>query len=366
MTTCTTQNRWAILIGINDYHESLGTLKYSVNDCRRLAEVLTTGDDAFPTDQVLVLADDEVDDRKPSYANIHSWLASWLAQADDDDTVLVFFAGHGREIGGKCYLVPGDATLQTIHVTGIPVSYVQDLLNRCKARQKLLILDACHSGAGRDVSTMAAPMMETLSAGKGIYTLTSCDLDEVSHDWDEKQQGVFSYYFAEALSGSCPSDDRGRITLEAIYEWTFERVRRWAARHRCSQNPYRLSQGAGTLVLFSTRRRANPRPNEEPEDFDASSTEAKAEPAHEKPVDSTAPRDYGKSNQSKSFKRGSKQMAMVKCSKCGNDVSATASKCPRCGAPPDNLGAATAGLETLVTLGRIIQTDDGEPEKANG
>lgn len=36
--------RWAVLIGINGHHESLGQLKYSVHDCRRLAEVLSTGD----------------------------------------------------------------------------------------------------------------------------------------------------------------------------------------------------------------------------------------------------------------------------------------------------------------------------------
>lgn len=242
--------QWAVLIGINGYHESLGRLRYSVNDCRRLAEVLTTGDDAFPADQVLVLADDEDDERKPTYANIHSWLASYLAQPDENDTVLVFFAGHGREMDGDSYLVPADATLQTLHVTGIPVSYVQQLLTRCNARQKLLVLDACHSGAGsRDVSTMAAPMMETLSAGKGIYTITSCDVDELSHEWDDKKQGVFSYYLAEALSGSCPPDPHGRITAEAVYDWTFENVRTWSAQHRCSQNPQRFSQGMGQVVL---------------------------------------------------------------------------------------------------------------------
>ena len=247
-------DRWAVLIGINGYHESLGRLKYSVNDCRRLAEVLTSGDDAFPADHVLVLADDEDAERKPTYANIHSWLASWLAQPDEDDTALVFFAGHGREMDGKCYLVPGDATLQTIHVTGIPVPYVQELLNRCKARQKVLILDACHSGAGRDVSTMVAPMMETLSAGKGIYTITSCDVDELSHEWDEKQQGVFSYYFAEALSGSCPPDAHGRVTADAVYDWVYQRVRHWASGSRCSQNPKRVSNASGAILL----RQADP------------------------------------------------------------------------------------------------------------
>ena len=248
-----TSDRWAIMIGISQYHESLGTLKYSVNDCRRLAEVLTTGDDAFPTDHVLVLADDEAAARKPTYANIHSWLASWLAQPDEDDTVVVFFAGHGREMDGKCYIVPCDASLQTIHVTGIPVPYVQGLLNRCRARQKVLILDACHSGAGRDVATMAAPMMKSLSAGKGIYTLSSCDVDELSHEWDEKKQGVFSYYLAEALSGSCLPDAHGRITAEAVYDWVFSRVQTWARGNRCSQTPKRICDVSGVITLRAGR-----------------------------------------------------------------------------------------------------------------
>lgn len=244
-------NKYAVLIGINEYHESLGKLKYSVNDCQRLSDVLTTGTDAFSKDNVLVLSDNESPDHKPTYANIHSWLSSWLAQPKEEDTVLVFFAGHGREMNGKCYLVPTDATLQTLHVTGIPVPYIQELLNRCKARQKVLILDACHSGAGRDVSTMADPMLKTLSAGKGIYTLTSCDVNELSHEWDEKKQGVFSYYLAEALSGSCPADKGNQLTIDTVYEWMYEKVCSWAARNRCEQNPKRLCDGIGSFTIKS-------------------------------------------------------------------------------------------------------------------
>ena len=243
--------KWAVLIGINGYHESLGSLRYCVNDCRRLAEVLTTGEDAFPADHVLVVSDDEPAERKPTYANIHSWLASWLAQPDGDDTVLVFFAGHGREMASKCYLVPADATLQTIHVTGIPVPFVQELLERCKARQKVLLLDACHSGAGRDVLTMAAPMMETLSSGKGIYTLTSCDVDEVSHEWDEKRQGVFSHYLAEALAGECPADAEGLVTADGVYNWVCQRVMKWARDHRCRQTPRRICETSGAITLHA-------------------------------------------------------------------------------------------------------------------
>ncbi len=242
-------SKWAILIGIDQYHESLGALKYAARDCRRLAEVLKSDAGGYASDRVLILADDEATDQRPTYANIHSWLASWLAQPEDDDTVFVFFAGHGREMSGKCYLVPGDATLQTLHVTGIPVPYVQELLDRCRARQKILVLDACHSGAGRDVVTMSAGMLDDIAAAKGIYTITSCDAAELSHEWAEKGHGVFSYYLAEALAGSCPFDLDGRLTLDGVYEWTHARVREWARAHRAQQTPKRVCKGTGQIIL---------------------------------------------------------------------------------------------------------------------
>ncbi|MEW6078694.1 MAG: caspase family protein [Thermodesulfobacteriota bacterium] len=242
-------DKWAILIGVNRYHESLGPLKYAVNDCRRIAEILKQGQDGFSADHVLLLTDDQPEDRRPTYANIHSWLASWLSQPKEDDTVLVYFSGHGRDLGGKCYLAPGDATLHTMHVTGIPVAHVQDILARCAARQKILILDACHSGAGKDVAAMPGSIMEQIAAGKGIYTITSCDADELSHEWDEKKQGVFSYYLAEALSGACPPDAQGRVTAESLYEWVYDRVRSWAAQKRCSQTPKRFAEGTGIVTV---------------------------------------------------------------------------------------------------------------------
>lgn len=50
--------KWAVLMGINGYHESQGRLKYLVNDCRRLADVIPKGDDASSVDHVVFLADD--------------------------------------------------------------------------------------------------------------------------------------------------------------------------------------------------------------------------------------------------------------------------------------------------------------------
>ena len=242
-------NKWAVLIGIDRYHESLGSLKCAGADCRALREALVAGPLAFPEDQVLLLDDTQDADRRPTFANIHSYLGSWLAAPKEDDLVFVYFAGHGRLADANTSLVPGDATLASLHTLGIPLRHVQDVLERCKAARKLLVLDACHSGAGRDVAVMTPGMQEALAQGSGFYTIASCGPDELSHEWEEKKLGVFSHFLTEALKGGCAPAADGRLTADSLYEWVHGNVVKWAAQHRCSQNPQRFAKGAGPLVL---------------------------------------------------------------------------------------------------------------------
>ncbi len=242
-------SKWAILIGIDKYHESLGSLKYAGADCRALRDTLVSGPLGFPDDQVLLLDDTADAEHRPTFANIHNTLGSWLAAPKEDDLVCVYFAGHGRLVDGKTYLVPGDATLSSIHTLGIPLRNVQDVLERCKAKRKLLVLDACHSGSGRDVAAMPGDMATALAAGTGFYTISSCGSEERSHEWDEVGHGVFSHFLAEALRGGCSPAADGRLTVDRLYEWVHDRVAKWAAQHRCAQTPQRFAQGAGTLVL---------------------------------------------------------------------------------------------------------------------
>ena len=242
-------NRWAVLIGIDHYHESLGSLKYAGADCRALRDTLVSAPLGFPEDQVLLLDDTQDAEHRPTFANIHSFLGSWLAAPKEDDLVFVYFAGHGRLVDGKTYLVPGDATLASIHTLGIPLRQVQDVMERCKAKRKVLVLDACHSGSGRDVAVMAEAMQDAIAQGTGIYTISSCGAKELSHEWDEKGHGVFSHFLAAALRGDCAPSADGRLTVDRLYEWVHDRVAKWAAQHRCSQTPQRFARGAGTVVL---------------------------------------------------------------------------------------------------------------------
>ena len=149
MESKTKSKKYAVIIGINEYHGSLGALKYCVSDAELMHETLMSEQCGFSHENALLLADNQDSDRLPTYGNIHSWLGKWLSLPEKEDLVVVYFAGHGRHDNGQSMLVPADATLDTVGVTGIKISYVQDLLERCKAKQKVLFLDACHSGSGR-------------------------------------------------------------------------------------------------------------------------------------------------------------------------------------------------------------------------
>ena len=243
--------RWAVLIGVNGYHESLGALRFCVNDARLMQETLTSECCAFPQDNVVLLTDEQPKDRLPTFGNIHSWLGTWLSRPGPDDLVLVYFAGHGREAKDQALLVPQDATLESLPVTGIPIQYIRDLLDRCRARQKVFILDACHSGAGRDVATMGAGFRHALDAGKGLYTIASCDADQISYEWPEKKHGVFTHYLVEAIRHGAPVGTDGQVALDRVYESTRSNILAWTAGKRLKQEPVRICRTKGEIHIAS-------------------------------------------------------------------------------------------------------------------
>ncbi len=246
-------NKYAVLIGINDYHESLGPLNYCVNDTKLLRETLTSEQCGFEPDNVLMLTEDQSREHQPTFGNIHSWLGTWLQRPGPDDLVLVYFAGHGREYKGSGFLAPCDATLESLGVTGIPIQYIREMLERCNADRKVLMLDACHSGAGRDVAPMTAAFKDELEDGRGLYTIASCDAEQISHEWPAKGQGVFTFFLAEAIKESAPAEADGRVTLDGVYNATRERVLEWSRSKRIKQEPVRICRGSGSFGIAQRR-----------------------------------------------------------------------------------------------------------------
>ena len=69
-----------------------------------------------------------------------------------DDTVILFFSGHGKvpENQDMFYFIPSDFRQDNAAETGISAAMLAEKLRYLSARRIVLIIDACQSGAALD------------------------------------------------------------------------------------------------------------------------------------------------------------------------------------------------------------------------
>lgn len=196
--------QWALLIAAEDY-EKAPKLQFTVNDVRRLRETLTKRGGMLES-HVLSLTDDgeKLADR-PVKASIEALLPAFLKKPGPQDSVIVYFSGHGfRDKDGKLYLAPLDIDPANAAATGVPIEWFRGLLDECPAAFKLLVLDACHAGSekGEDgpPSASAKDIGDSFKGAKGVVTIASSTAEEKSRIWEWKQQSLFSYWLNEGLN----------------------------------------------------------------------------------------------------------------------------------------------------------------------
>jgi hypothetical protein len=79
--------------------------------------------------------------------NIRSSAAAFLADAREEDHIILFFAGHGMiDTDQRYYFATHETNLNNLKETGFPYEDLEGLLDSVKARQRLLLLDTCQSG----------------------------------------------------------------------------------------------------------------------------------------------------------------------------------------------------------------------------
>ena len=233
--------KFAVLVGINEYGDSsINPLNFSVKDIQDFYDVLVDPEKGkYVENNVKVLSD--TNEERPARNNILSKLTTMSRSANPEDSILFYFSGHGAEIGGKPYLLCSDSYRNTIEQTTLSNELIRKVMESSLARVKIIILDACHSGVlkgVKDSGIMTKSFFESFfPPPEGFVALASCKLGECSHEWAEKEHGVFSYYLLEGLEGSADRDGDKIITITDAYNYTSENVRRWAFKKGLEQNP---------------------------------------------------------------------------------------------------------------------------------
>jgi hypothetical protein len=136
----TPPQRWAVLVGINQYLSPLEipSLSYAENDVDGLDGVLRR--DGY---QVISLKG-----ATASRLGIIAALQNVATRVKQQDTFLLYLAGHGlrSRINSRVYWLTSDTTLGFLEATSIRMSHMMDYVADIKAANKLILLDHCFSG----------------------------------------------------------------------------------------------------------------------------------------------------------------------------------------------------------------------------
>jgi hypothetical protein len=169
-----TSRKLALLVGINQYSETIGALKGCVTDVQLQQELLVHRFGFNPQD-ILTLTDQQAT-RKGILTAFEEHL---INQAKPGDVVVFHFSGHGSRVidpdrdqpdGLNSTLVPIDSKLpEAYRITGGVVSDIMGrtlflLMSALKTENVTVVLDSCHSGGG----TRGNLRVRSRSGGEGL------------------------------------------------------------------------------------------------------------------------------------------------------------------------------------------------------
>jgi caspase domain-containing protein len=260
--------RKALVVGI-DHYAHIGPLAGCVSDAHAVKAVLDRHADGSVNFGVRLMVSSG-----PQEVLVRSELKEAVRElfADDSEVALFYFAGHGyiETTGG--YLCAGDCRTGD---DGVALSEIMTLANESKARNKIIMLDSCYSGAlgdhplNRNVSEISEGMTILTASTKGQYAA------------EANGGGVFTGLLIDALGGAA-ANLVGDVTPGAVYAHIDQSLGTWRQRPVFKTNVKQfvsLRRAQPPLALQDLRRIS--------EFFPCAGFEFKLEPAYE-PTHETA------------------------------------------------------------------------------
>lgn len=110
-----------------------------------------------------------------------------LRNAGDDTVAIVYFAGHGAQLGGENYLIPVDAELVDeidIEIEGVRASSLLETFRRTNTRLNIIVLDACRNNPFAAGSRSASGGLARMDAPTGTLLAFSTAPGRVALDGD--------------------------------------------------------------------------------------------------------------------------------------------------------------------------------------
>ncbi|MDD5657734.1 MAG: caspase family protein [Elusimicrobia bacterium] len=238
-----------MVVGIGKYSD-LPEARFAQRDAEAVKEHLIAA--GFPSRNVIQLFGE-----KAGRSSMEKFVETWLPRnVKEDSRVFFYFSGHGAPDPktGEAYLIPWDGDPAFIENTGYPVRRLYEKLSALKAKEVVVAMDSCFSGAGgRSVLAKGArPLVmkvDAAAAPRNLTVFAAVSGEQITSTLEDQGHGTFTYHFLKGLSGAA-KDGSGAVTAKGLYDYLKPKVQDAARRQNRDQEPVLHGSGDGELVRF--------------------------------------------------------------------------------------------------------------------
>ena len=243
---------WFLGFGVSRYRDPALNLAWADKDARDLAAAFQAmGGGRFREVRARTWLDEQATSAAVAQAR------SFLRGAGEDDTVVLFIAGHGLHDSDRAatyYFLTHEADPKDLSRTAVDFDRIEELLQGIGPRRKLFLMDTCESGeaeegqaasaastagsrglkaraAGRGLAVAAAPLQGWLAERdrfvftdllrrSGSIVFSACRGGELSYESDRLRNGFFTSEILRALGQPAADGDGDReISVDELRAW---------------------------------------------------------------------------------------------------------------------------------------------------
>jgi WD40 repeat protein/uncharacterized caspase-like protein len=241
---------YVLAVGVNQYENAQYNLRYAAADAQDFAEQVSRQQSQLGKyARVVVVPLVDADATKANILAALQLLAGKLTSppaapkslaelkpAQPEDTVVVYFAGHGTAHGKSFYLIPHDlgytgprddldaAGLQTILSHSVSDEELQSAVEDLDAGQLLFVIDACNSGQALEADEkrrgpMNSKGLAQLAYEKGMYVLTAAQSYQAALEAAQLGHGLLTYALVDEGLKQMAADEEPKDGVLQAREW---------------------------------------------------------------------------------------------------------------------------------------------------
>jgi ankyrin repeat protein/WD40 repeat protein len=246
-------------VGMSKYKDDSYNLKYPGKDVKDLTSYLSDSR-YFEHTHSLIIKDTLF--TKSSASQI----SNFIQNTTPDDQIVVFYAGHGLLDENDYYLSTYDIDFNNPKVNGFKFENLEAILENALAREKIILIDACHSGlvdeSSKNKTTISIPedalstakdtiqrldkrggklidndqkeedafnlmqsLFTNLNLGSGTSVISAAGGTQYAYESNKYSNGLFTYAYLQGLkTGKADLNEDGNINITEIKSYVEDLV----------------------------------------------------------------------------------------------------------------------------------------------